>query len=68
MWAEAAYYLRDDPNDEKQRRKVKELLSFHPDQQPQGQGEAEMSSLNMATGLERISGLSQLEDRCSEYS
>ena len=65
QWAESAYDLRDDPDDEKQRQIVKEILSLHPEQQPQGQGEAKMSSLNMATGLERISGVSQLEDRCS---
>ena len=66
QWAESAYDLRDDPDDEKQRQIVKEILSLHPEQQPQGQGEAEMSSLNMATGLERISGISQLEERCSD--
>ena len=65
-WAESSYYLRDDPNNEELRQSVNQSLSRHPEQQPQGQGEAKMSSLNMATGLERISGISQLEERCND--
>ena len=65
-WAESAYELRDDPNNEELRQSVNQSLSRHREQQPQGQGEPEMLSLNMATGLERISGISQLEERCND--
>jgi predicted GTPase len=65
-WADTALLLREDPNDEEHQREAQRIINSYPDPQPQGQGEAAMSSLNLAANLERISGLPSLEERLRE--
>lgn len=62
QWAELVHDLRHHPSTEDMQR-AKGFLDLYPDQQPQGQGEAAMSPLNLAAGLETISGVPHLEGR-----
>ena len=62
-WAGIAQRLRQNPDDESKRRNAIAILDSYPDNHPQGQGESTQSSLNLAVGLERASGIVQLEER-----
>ena len=62
-WANTARWLRPDPTNEEEKAQAQKILDIYPDAQPQGQGEAVMSGLDMAASVERISGILSLEKR-----
>ena len=63
FWAETARWLRKDPPDQEDLAEARRIFDLYPDPQPQGQGEAAMSPVDMASNLERISGILSLEKR-----
>ena len=66
-WAGIAQRLRQNPDDESKRRSAIAILDSYPDHHPQGQGESTQTSLNLVVGLERASGIVQLEERYVVY-
>ena len=63
FWADTARWLKKDPPDQADIAEARRVLDLYPDPQPRGQGEAAMSPVDMASSLERISGILSLERR-----
>ena len=64
LWANTALWLQIDPQQDDVR-DAETFLQSYPDSQPQGQGEAATSPLDLASRLDKINGILALETRCA---